>query len=62
MVIAICILGGLLFFAIITIFALWYALNVVLNDYIEKKSSRGYFVLFRPRGRKAISMYSFINN
>jgi hypothetical protein len=36
MVIAICILGGLLFCAIITIFALWYALNVVLNDYIEK--------------------------
>ena len=36
MVIAICILGGLLFCAIITIFALQYALNVVLNDYIEK--------------------------
>ena len=46
MVIAICILGGLLFCAIVTIFALWYALNKVLDDYIEKNPQEfmGYYL------------------
>ena len=46
MVIAICILGGLLFCAIITIFALWCALNKVLDDYIEKHPQEfmGYYL------------------
>ena len=46
MVIAIYILGGLLFCAIITIFALQYALNKVLDDYIEKNPQEfiGYYL------------------
>ena len=46
MVIAICILGGLLFCTIITIFALWYALNKVLDDYMEKNPQEfiGYYL------------------
>lgn len=35
MIIAICILGGLLLCAIWTIFALWYALNKVLDEYMN---------------------------
>ena len=46
MVIAICILSGLLFCAIITILALQYALNKVLDDYIEKNPQEfiGYYL------------------
>ena len=46
MVVAICILGGLLFFAIISILTLWQALNTVMDDYIEKNPQEfiGYYL------------------
>lgn len=46
MVVTICILGGLLLFAIITIFTLWKDLNVVMDDYMEKNPQEfmGYYL------------------
>lgn len=46
MVVTICILSGLLLFAIITIFTLWKALNVVMDDYMEKNPQEfiGYYL------------------
>lgn len=46
MVVTICILGGLLFFAIIIILTLWQALNAVMDDYIEKNPHEfiGYYL------------------
>ena len=46
MVVTICILSGLLLFAIIAIITLWKALNVVMDDYIEKNPQEfiGYYL------------------
>ena len=46
MVVTIYILGGLLLFAIISIFTLWQALNTVMDDYIEKNPQEfiGYYL------------------
>ena len=46
MVVTICILSGLLLFAIIAILTLWKALNVVMDDYIEKNPQEfiGYYL------------------
>lgn len=46
MVVTICILGGLLLFAIISIITLWRALNAVMDDYIEKNPQEfiGYYL------------------
>ena len=46
MVVTICILSGLLLFAIIGILTLWQALNAVMDDYMEKNPQEfiGYYL------------------
>ena len=46
MVVTICILSGLLLFAIVGILTLWQALNAVMDDYMEKNPQEfiGYYL------------------
>ena len=63
MVVTICILSGLLLFAIIAILTLWKALNVVMDDYIEKNLQEfiGYYLEKQSEAKYPCTLLLTIN-